>query len=447
MKLDNKENFAIDISGIVPTITQLPSSPSSCDEMDARKYDTILSASIHDMTSNQKNLIFTSDIMIPSNECGCANSKDSPAGLVCHSDNPNEFDSPLNRSENLNQAELQANVECELNTSHPSSAASNKPFLSHSLPNSTRSTRAAQDQSEKDDGIEAATPHPNFEDIDLQLIVDRNRQKFVQRYLITSAIPIRRSYSISSFDYANALADTLQLAEDDRQSMSLSNSLVEYMLSDDHECEHEKHSIDQYSPTINSQQRYPPFSPPHPPPVPYHVDLPNDSNDDMDNIGKHFSRSYSQDTPTHQISKNESVHGNFSQKNTLASVCYICCLNESNACFMKCGHGGICYSCALLITRKYTNQCPICRKECNEILKITKKYVYIMENKLYKFGYCTEGFQVLNWNMRNVNYNGSYRLSPGSFSRIREEGSNSSNEIAYTGTGHDSAVIGGESTI
>ena len=50
-------------------------------------------------------------------------------------------------------------------------------------------------------------------------------------------------------------------------------------------------------------------------------------------------------------------------------VCYICYENAPNAVFMVCGHGGICYECAVKTWRKQ-DICAICRHNIENILKV-----------------------------------------------------------------------------
>jgi hypothetical protein len=244
------------------------------------------------------------------------------------------------------------------------------------------------------------------------MIVDRNRQKFIQRYLVTSAIPIRRSFSLSSFDYANVIADTLQYAEDDRQSLnSVTQSYGDTRgggdngLFDEYELGaaisavvHEsvltssqvissKYSTSPSSPSQNSHYLYPPppphaISPPHPPPFPH---FSTDSVDYLDQT------SNSPLTPLTSSHRPYLMTSNVSQRSL---CCHICDMNEPNACFMSCGHGGICYSCAILIIKRYTNQCPFCRIEISNLFKISKRYSYTMAGKFYQFGVCHEGFQI-----------------------------------------------------
>ena len=49
--------------------------------------------------------------------------------------------------------------------------------------------------------------------------------------------------------------------------------------------------------------------------------------------------------------------------------CYVCVEREANAILMDCGHGGICYDCAVsMICQK--NECMECRKPVKTIYKI-----------------------------------------------------------------------------
>ena len=52
-------------------------------------------------------------------------------------------------------------------------------------------------------------------------------------------------------------------------------------------------------------------------------------------------------------------------------VCYICFTARPDACFMECGHGGLCFDCASLIARKRPHACPFCRNRIAQVLRIT----------------------------------------------------------------------------
>jgi Zinc finger, C3HC4 type (RING finger) len=43
-------------------------------------------------------------------------------------------------------------------------------------------------------------------------------------------------------------------------------------------------------------------------------------------------------------------------------LCYVCVAREANAVLLECGHGGVCYDCALgLVQQRRERSCPICR--------------------------------------------------------------------------------------
>ena len=49
--------------------------------------------------------------------------------------------------------------------------------------------------------------------------------------------------------------------------------------------------------------------------------------------------------------------------------CKICCLNNSNAVVMQCGHGGICFECAVKMWET-SRKCHMCRGPISKLLKI-----------------------------------------------------------------------------
>ena len=51
------------------------------------------------------------------------------------------------------------------------------------------------------------------------------------------------------------------------------------------------------------------------------------------------------------------------------NLCIICFEKEANAVIMDCGHGGICYDCALENWKKGDN-CVICRGNIEQIYKV-----------------------------------------------------------------------------
>ena len=50
-------------------------------------------------------------------------------------------------------------------------------------------------------------------------------------------------------------------------------------------------------------------------------------------------------------------------------TCVTCCENQCNAVIMECGHGGLCYDCALELW-KSTGMCHMCRTEISQVLQI-----------------------------------------------------------------------------
>lgn len=54
-------------------------------------------------------------------------------------------------------------------------------------------------------------------------------------------------------------------------------------------------------------------------------------------------------------------------------VCLICFEGEPDSVFMDCGHGGVCYECALDVW-KATNECFLCRELISQVLQIDLEY-------------------------------------------------------------------------
>ena len=69
---------------------------------------------------------------------------------------------------------------------------------------------------------------------------------------------------------------------------------------------------------------------------------------------------------------------------TKSSECLICFDREPNSVFMNCGHGGICYECALDVWKK-SSECYLCRKKIDSIYRISDKeglyYEIVAETK------------------------------------------------------------------
>ena len=41
--------------------------------------------------------------------------------------------------------------------------------------------------------------------------------------------------------------------------------------------------------------------------------------------------------------------------------CQICMSNAADAVLLECGHGGLCYACAVRLLKGTTRACPLCR--------------------------------------------------------------------------------------
>jgi len=55
----------------------------------------------------------------------------------------------------------------------------------------------------------------------------------------------------------------------------------------------------------------------------------------------------------------------FKKKNEL-KICTICYDKKACALIMPCGHGGLCYKCAISIWQNI-GECPLCRKAISEV--------------------------------------------------------------------------------
>ena len=51
--------------------------------------------------------------------------------------------------------------------------------------------------------------------------------------------------------------------------------------------------------------------------------------------------------------------------------CLMCMEKYTNAVFMECGHGGVCFECAVKV-EKESGMCHICRAEITQVLKVFK---------------------------------------------------------------------------
>jgi hypothetical protein len=457
------DHLVLDLSQIPSATNCLSLSRSKDDEQESPKIDLLLSPNLHDVISCHQTIL-TSDLIKHSKELRFRQPLSSHASI--HSEfrddeksidsiDLEELSSHLRNLKPLSEWEKSSSLQSPLPStllklqkadpakssvsliSSSSSGASDTAFLSHHfLPHSQLSPSSPSDTIPISPDL-PTTSMIELEDHDdqqfgFQMIVDRNRQKFIQRYLVTSAVPIRRSYSLSSFDYANAIADTFQYAEDDRQSLnSVSQSYGERggdNLFDEYELgaaigaamTHENVSGgDRINLSSLARAFPPPISPPHPPPFPQ---FSVDSVDYLD----HTSNSPLTPPSIRQGASSTShiaPSGPSTSQRTLN--CFICEMNEPNACFLSCGHGGICYPCAILIVKKYTNQCPFCRKEIVNLFKISKRYSYSIGNRLYQFGVCHEGYQILGKengsSRKDSQSSGSHQRSSGVSIRGRDD--------------------------
>ncbi|CAD8177612.1 unnamed protein product [Paramecium octaurelia] len=65
------------------------------------------------------------------------------------------------------------------------------------------------------------------------------------------------------------------------------------------------------------------------------------------------------------------------------SKCIICCERPPNAVLMTCGHGGICYQCAIQMAQK-NKECFLCRQNIKMIYEISDKDVSILKRVISK---------------------------------------------------------------
>ena len=60
---------------------------------------------------------------------------------------------------------------------------------------------------------------------------------------------------------------------------------------------------------------------------------------------------------------------NSKMNESMANLCSVCFANEPDSVYMKCGHGGVCYECAIDIWKK-SSECYLCREEIEQILQV-----------------------------------------------------------------------------
>ena len=51
-------------------------------------------------------------------------------------------------------------------------------------------------------------------------------------------------------------------------------------------------------------------------------------------------------------------------------LCWICCNGARDAVLLECGHGGICYGCAVKCARKRPPLCPMCRQRITRVVQL-----------------------------------------------------------------------------
>lgn len=73
--------------------------------------------------------------------------------------------------------------------------------------------------------------------------------------------------------------------------------------------------------------------------------------------------------PEGHDSKNNSDQKDKKVDESIANLCGVCFANEPDSVFMRCGHGGVCYECAIDIW-KSTGECYLCKEEIEQILQV-----------------------------------------------------------------------------
>ncbi|CAD8171415.1 unnamed protein product [Paramecium octaurelia] len=94
------------------------------------------------------------------------------------------------------------------------------------------------------------------------------------------------------------------------------------------------------------------------------------------------------DTNQNEILTERNVNNKIIKKNKTSphnsnNKCIICCEKPSNAILMKCGHGGICYQCAIQMAQKQ-KECFLCRQIINFIYEIDEKDASMLKRVISK---------------------------------------------------------------
>lgn len=91
-----------------------------------------------------------------------------------------------------------------------------------------------------------------------------------------------------------------------------------------------------------------------------------------------------------QTNRNKS-HSNLGENTT----CHVCFVETSGSVFMDCGHGGLCYNCAIDIWKK-TGVCHLCRKVSFNFLEIIA-WVFIILKGNRQLSKCFKSTHPKNW--------------------------------------------------
>jgi len=65
--------------------------------------------------------------------------------------------------------------------------------------------------------------------------------------------------------------------------------------------------------------------------------------------------------PDDIVGDDEPANSNSPMDDSMANLCSVCFASPPDSVYMECGHGGICYQCALDIWRT-SEECYLCRK-------------------------------------------------------------------------------------
>ncbi|CAD8094910.1 unnamed protein product [Paramecium sonneborni] len=86
---------------------------------------------------------------------------------------------------------------------------------------------------------------------------------------------------------------------------------------------------------------------------------------------------------TERNTNNRNVQKSQDAQQQSNSKCIICCEKPSNAVLMNCGHGGICYQCAIQMAQK-SKECFLCRQNIQEIYEIAEKDASMLKRVISK---------------------------------------------------------------